>query len=115
MSTRTVEFDASGQIFGRLATRVALALRGKDQASYRPDRLADVRVKVINIRQVKFSGRKGEQKKYYNFSGYPGGLKTETLDQLFARRPDRVLALAVRGMLPNNRLRAQMLKHLAVE
>ncbi len=115
MTTRTVEIDAAGQVLGRLATRIALALRGKDRVSYRPDRLADVRVKVLNVKQLKFTGRKGEQKKYYHFSGYPGGLKTERLDDLFARRPDRVLQLAVRGMLPNNRLRAQMLKHLDIQ
>jgi large subunit ribosomal protein L13 len=114
VTARTVEIDAAGQVLGRLATRIALALRGKDQASYRPDRLADVQVKVTNVKQLKFTGRKGQQKQYYNFSGYPGGLKTERLDDLFARRPDRVLKLAVRNMLPKNRLRAAMLKHLEI-
>lgn len=109
---RTVEFDAQGKILGRLATQIAIALRGKDQPDYRPDRLAQVQVIVKHADQFTLTGRKSGQKMYYHFSGYPGGLKkTKYVDM----RPDRVLRLAVRRMLPNNRLRDRMLKHLSLD
>jgi large subunit ribosomal protein L13 len=111
----TVEFDAKGKVLGRLATQVAIALRGKNTASYRPDRMPDIEVVVHNADKVVVTGRKEKQKKYYHFSGYPGGLKTEALDHLRARRPDQVLYQAVSRMLPKNRLRAQFLKKLKLE
>lgn len=112
---RTVEFDASGQPLGRLATQVANALRGKDQPSYRPDRLAEVRVVVKNCRAVKLTGAKANQKLYYNYSGYPGGLKKTAYREMNALHPERVITLAVKRMLPNNRLRDRLMKHLSIE
>lgn len=111
----TVEFDANGKVLGRLATQIALALRGKNTPAYRPDRLPDIYVVVHNADRIAVTGRKEVQKMYYRFSGYPGGLKTESLRHLRARRPDRVLYQAVSRMLPKNRLRAQMLKKLTLE
>lgn len=109
---RTVELDAQGQVLGRLAVRVALALRGKDQPSYRPDRLADVQVIVKHADRFVLTGSKANQKMYYHFSGYPGGLKRTKVAKM---KRDRMLWLAVRRMLPNNRLRAKMLKHLTLD
>lgn len=112
---RTVEFDASGQILGRLATKIANTLREKDKATYRPDRLPDVAVVVKNAAKVKISGRKAEQKIYYHFSGYPGGLKEKKYRVMQETHPERIIQLAVKRMLPNNRLRARFMKRLTVE
>lgn len=109
---RTVEFDAKGQILGRLAGRIALALRGKDQPDYRPDRMPSVQVIVKNADQFSVSGQKRTSKMYYHFSGYPGGLKKTMLRDV---KPEFALRQAVRRMLPNNRLRDRMMKHLVLD
>ena len=111
----TIELDAKGKILGRLSTQIATMLRGKDTPQYRRDRLADVKVIVKNANKYKVSGKKMAQKKYYNFSGYPGGLKTITMDKLLVKHPERALELAVKRMLPDNKLRKQMMKHLILE
>ncbi len=111
---RIIEIDATNKILGRLATRIAEELRGKNLTTFRPDRLPDVTVKVSNVSKLKVSGQKLAQKKYHRYSGYPGGLKTETLAIAMAKHPDRVLMLAVKRMLPDNRLRAVMLKRLII-
>ena len=112
---RTVEFDAAGQTLGRLSTKIANTLRGKDLATYRPDRMPDVAVVVKNGSQVKVSGSKEEQKIYYRFSGYPGGLKKTKMPVMRATHPERIIQLAVKRMLPNNRLRARFMRRLTVE
>lgn len=112
---RTVEFDAAGQTLGRLATRIANALRAKDTPTYRPDRLPEVAVVVKNARQVKVTGNKEAHKIYYRFSGYPGGLKKTKYNVMQATHPEQIIQLAVKRMLPNNRLRAKFMRRLTVE
>lgn len=109
---RTVEIDAKGKVLGRLAGQIALALRGKDQPDFRPDRLAQVQVIVKNADQFSVTGAKRTTKMYYRFSGYPGGLKKAMLRDV---KPEYALRQAVRRMLPNNRLRDRLMKHLVLD
>ena len=111
---KTVEFSAKGKVLGRLASQVATALRGKDQPGYRPDRLPDITVVVNDVDAVVVTGNKETDKKYYRFSGYPGGLKTETLAHRRMRRPEMIIHEAVRRMLPKNRLRARIIKNMVL-
>ena len=111
--THTV--DAQGRILGKLAVEISLLLRGKDKVDYAPYKdIGDI-VIVKNIDKLKFTGKKMAQKKYYHYSGYPGGLKEITLEKLFAKNPEKVLREAVLGMLPKNKLRERMIKRLKVE
>jgi large subunit ribosomal protein L13 len=103
--------DASGQTLGRLATRIADALRGKRKPEYTPHVDVGDFVIVVNAEKIAVSGNKREEKRYYRHSGYPGGLRSRTLEEMLARRPEEVIRLAVKGMLPRNRLgRAQLRK-----
>ncbi len=111
----TIEFNAENQILGRIASQIAAALRGKMLTTYRPDRLPDIKVIVHNAHKVRLTGTKAQDKKYYNFSGYPGGLKTRTLPEILKRRPEDVLLFAVKRMLPANKLRDKALKLLTLE
>jgi len=108
------EIDATGQAIGRLATKIAILLRGKDKATYQPNIDDGAVVHVSNIRQVVFTGKKLEQRNYYHYSGYQGGLKTLKMRDLQASQPDQVLRRAVKQMLPANRLREGMLKRLII-
>jgi large subunit ribosomal protein L13 len=96
--------DARGQVVGRLATRIATVLRGKDKPGFTPHVDAGDFVIVVNAAEVKLSGRKLDDKNYYRHSEYPGGLRSATARELLAKHPDRVLREAVEGMLPKNRL-----------
>ena len=109
-----VVVDAAGQILGRLATRVAGLLMGKHKVSYSPHLDMGDYVIVVNATQIKVTGNKLEDKIYYRHTGYMGGLKEENLGTLLARRPERVVELAVRGMLPRNKLAKHVLRHLTV-
>ncbi len=106
--------DATGHNVGRMCTRVASVLRGKNKAYYTPHFDCGDYVIVINSANVKFSGNKLDQKEYQTFSGYPGGQKAETARKLLARRPNAVVERAVKGMLPKNRLGRAMYKKLFV-
>ena len=106
--------DAQGKVLGRLASRVAMILRGKTKASFTPHTDAGDFVVVVNAAQVRLTGRKLDQKFYYRHSGYTGGLKANTARQLLARKPEEILRHAVRGMLPKNSLGRQLLKKLKV-
>jgi large subunit ribosomal protein L13 len=106
--------DASGQTLGRLATRIATVLRGKHKPIYTPHVDCGDFVIVINADKVHVTGRKLDQKFYYRHSGYPSGLKQISLRDQLDRHPDRVIRLAVRGMLPKNRLGRQMIKKLKI-
>lgn len=110
-----IEIDAAGLTMGRLATRVATLLRGKHKPSYQPHIDEGDIVIVSNIAQVKFSGKKLEQKNYYSYSGYPGGLKTKKMGDVFATKPGEVFKRAVKQMLPPTRLRDAMVKRLTVK
>ena len=108
------KFDASGQALGRLATQIAHILHGKHKADYAPHIDAGDIVEVINIDKLSFRGKKLEQKNYYHFSGYIGGLKTEALAKLFIKDPAEVLRRAVKQMLAPTKLRKAQLKRLII-
>jgi large subunit ribosomal protein L13 len=107
--------DAEGQALGRLAVRVATLLRGKHKATFEPHKDEGDIVEVKNVSKVTFSGKKLQQKEYHSYSGYPGGLKTKKLGEIFKTKPDDVLRRAVREMLPDNRLRNAMMKRLIIK
>lgn len=106
--------DAEGQILGRLASRVATTLMGKDKPSYTGFLDTGDFVVVVNASKVKLTGSKWDDKKYYSHSGYPGGLKETTARQLLTKHPDRLVRNAVKGMLPKNKLGRRMLSRLKV-
>jgi large subunit ribosomal protein L13 len=106
--------DAADQTLGRLASQVAILLRGKHKPTYSPHLDMGDYVVVVNAGKVRVTGRKRQQKTYYRHSMYPGGLKMETLEKLLARHPTRVIERAVKGMLPHNRLGRAIHRHLKV-
>jgi len=106
--------DAEGQNLGRLATRIATILRGKHKPTYTPSMDMGDFVIVVNADKVTVTGGKMDDKKYYRYSGYPGGLRETSLRDMLERHPERVLEAAVRGMLPKNRLGRKMIKKLKV-
>lgn len=106
--------DAAGQPLGRLASEIAQTLRGKRKPTFTPHMDMGDFVIVVNAEQVALSGRKEDQKLYRRHSGRPGSLKEETARRLRARRPERMVELAVKGMLPKNRIGRQMYRKLKV-
>jgi large subunit ribosomal protein L13 len=106
--------DAQGQVLGRLATRIARILIGKDKPNFTPYLDCGDHVVVINAEQVKLTGNKIDQKVYRHHSGFPGGLKEIPVRVMLQRRPEEVLREAVLGMLPKNKLRARRAKKLRV-
>ncbi len=109
-----VVIDATDQVLGRLASRVALVLRGKHKASYTPHVDCGDNVIVINAEKVRLTGRKLTDKVYVRHTGYPGGQRFATPKELLNRKPFAVVEEAVRGMLPKNRLGAQLFRNLHV-
>jgi large subunit ribosomal protein L13 len=106
--------DADGQTLGRLATRIADTLRGKDKAQYTPHVDTGDFVVVVNAEKVVVTGNKLDQKRYYRHSGYPGGLRSRTLREQLERRPTEVIRKAVKGMLPKNRLARKQINKLKI-
>ena len=106
--------DAADKPLGRLATEVATLLRGKHKPMYAPHIDTGDFVIVINASQVVVTSKKSQQKIYYRYSGYPGGMKAESFESLRERRPEAVIERAVQGMLPKNRLGRKMLGKLKV-
>ena len=106
--------DADGQTLGRLATRIADTLRGKGKPQYTPHVDTGDFVVVVNAEKIRVTGQKLDQKIYYHHSGYPGGLRSRTLREQLDRRPTEVLRVAVKGMLPRNRLARQQLGKLKI-
>ena len=106
--------DAEGLTLGRLATQLADALRGKRKPTYTPHVDVGDFVVVVNAEKIAVTGAKLQEKLYYRHSGYPGGLKQRTLSEMLARRPEEVIRLAVRGMLPKNRLARKQLTKLKI-
>ena len=106
--------DGTNQTVGRMCSRIAAILRGKNKAYYTPHVDCGDYIVVTNADKVKFTGNKMEEKLYQNFSGYPGGLKEEAAKDLIKRRPDAVVERAIKGMLPKNRLGRKMFKKLFV-
>jgi large subunit ribosomal protein L13 len=106
--------DAQGQTLGRLATEVAGLLMGKHKPTYSQHLDMGDFVVVVNAEKVRITGNKMEDKKYYRHTGYMGGLKETNLARMMERHPDRVVEMAVKGMLPRNRLARALLRHLKV-
>jgi large subunit ribosomal protein L13 len=106
--------DAQNQPLGRVASRVATLLRGKHKAIFTPHVDTGDFVIVVNATQIKMTGNKADQKRYYRHSTYPGGITSRTYSELLARKPDAPLTLAVRGMLPKSVLGRHMIKKLKV-
>ena len=113
INRKTVEIDAAGQSLGRLATQIARILIGKHKATYTPNVDGGDFVKVKNAKQVKLTGSKVEQKEYYSYSDYPGGLKTRTAKEKIVSDPGWMIRHAVDRMLPKNKLRAPRIKRLS--
>lgn len=106
--------DADGETVGRICSRIAMVLRGKHKPSYTPHVDCGDFVVVINADKIRFTGQKWEQKTYLRHTGYPGGQRAKVAKNLLAERPERVVEIAVKGMLPKNRLGRQMYKKLFV-
>jgi len=106
--------DAQGQTLGRLATRIARALIGKNKPQFTPGVDIGDFVVVVNAEKITVSGKRLDQKVYYHNSGYPGGMKAVTLRDQLVRRPERVIRSAVWGMLPHNRYGRRLLRKLRV-
>lgn len=106
--------DAKGRILGRLATEAAQLLMGKDKPNYAPYLDMGDYVVVINAKEVKVTGKKEKQKVYRRYTGYPSGLREETLEQLRNRRPEEIIRHAVKGMLPKGKLGRRMITKLYV-
>ena len=106
--------DAEGMTLGRLASEVAKVLRGKNKPIFTPHMDTGDYVIVVNAEKVKVTGKKLDQKVYYHHSGYVGGLKEVTLKEKMAKKPEQVIELAVKGMLPKGPLGRQMYKKLFV-
>ncbi|HJZ05214.1 50S ribosomal protein L13 [Candidatus Amesbacteria bacterium RIFCSPHIGHO2_01_FULL_48_32] len=106
--------DANGQVLGRMATRIARLLMGKNRVDFSRHLDMGDHVVIINAAKVKVTGRKSAQKLYHRHSGYPGGMVVLTYAQVQASHPDRIITHAISGMLPKNKLHDRMLKHLHV-
>ena len=106
--------DATGRPLGRLARDIAVVLLGKDKPTYTPHVIVGDHVVVLNATRVMTTGKKQLQKTYYRHSGYVGNLKTFTLREMQEKHPERVIELAVKGMLPRNKQGRQMLRRLKV-
>lgn len=108
------KIDATNQILGRLATKIAVLLQGKNSVHYEPRLASGNRVVVENVLKIKFSGKKLNQKLYRHHTGYQGHLKSQTLRQAFEKNPKDVLRRAVWNMLPKNKLRSKRIKNLII-
>lgn len=115
MERKVHKIDATGQAPGRLATRIATLLRGKNKPTYRPHVDEGDIVEITNADKVKITGKKLIQKKYYRVSQYPGGLKATPLWALKEKNPGEIIKRAVKQMLPATKLRPGMLKRLIIK
>lgn len=106
--------DAESQVLGRLASQVAMILRGKDKPTFAPNADTGDYVIVVNAAKVRLTGRKLDDKIYYRHTMYPGGLKAVTAGDMLAKHPERVITLAIRGMLPKNKMGRHLLTKLKV-
>jgi len=115
MKRETHTIDATGKVLGRLATEIAVLLRGKHKPDFAPHKDIGDFVVVKNIGKLKITGKKMEQKQYFHHSGFLGGEKFVSLEKLFKEKPSEILKKAVFGMLPKNKLRPKMIKRLKIE
>jgi len=110
------EIDAQNKKLGRLATEVAVILMGKNRPDFVRNAIPDIKLKVLNASKISVTNKKMDQKVYKNYSGYPGGLKERSMKKVVADKGMReALRIAVRGMLPKNKLRDQMMKNLIIK
>jgi len=107
--------DADGKILGRLSTQIAVLLRGKQKPDFEPYKDIGDFVTVKNVEKLKFTGKKFKDKIYYRHTGYLGGLKKATMENIYDKRPSEILRRAVHGMLTKNKLRAVQIKRLKFE
>jgi large subunit ribosomal protein L13 len=114
MTNKEIIIDAAGKPFGRVCSAAAAALRGKNSAAFEPQQAPTVKVKIINAREISFTGKKLENNVIIRHSQHPGGLKEVRLIQAFKKNPKYVIMRSVRLMLPDNRLRKVMLNHLEI-
>ncbi|AAO91243.1 50S ribosomal protein L13 [Coxiella burnetii] len=114
VSPRWLLVNAEGKTLGRLASRIAAILRGKHKAEFTPHVDAGDFVVVINVDKLKVTGNKTQDKQYHHHSGYPGGLKTINFADLQAKKPQRILELAIKGMLPKGPLGRQLYRKLKI-
>jgi len=115
MKRETHIIDAEGKVLGRLASKIAILLRGKHKPQFKPHEDGGDFVIVKNVSKLKITGKKLEKKIYYHHTGYIGGLKETPLKKLFKENPGEVLRRAVYGMLPKNKLRKKIIKRLKIE
>jgi len=116
MEKKIHTIDAEGKVLGRLATEIAVLLRGKQKPDFVPYRDMGDTVLIKNVGKIRFTGKKMNQKKYYHHpEGYLGDLKEVTLKRLFEKNPAEVLKKAVSGMLPNTKLKSEQIKRLKFE
>jgi large subunit ribosomal protein L13 len=106
--------DADGKTLGRLATRVAILLRGKNKPIFAPHQDTGDFVVVVNAKKVSLTGKKWKEKIYFHHSGYPGGLKMASAEKIAQKKPERLITMAVQGMLPKNKLGRKLIKKLKV-
>jgi len=106
--------DASGKVLGRLASEIALRLRGKHKPTYTPHVDTGDFIIVVNAEKILLTGKKLTDKMYYSYSGYPGGLRETTAGKMLAEKPENLIRIAVQGMLPKTNLGRKMLKKLKV-
>jgi large subunit ribosomal protein L13 len=106
--------DAEGQVLGRLASKIAMIIRGKNKPSFTPHVDCGDNVVVINAEKVVLTGNKATDKKYIRHTGYPGGQRETTTKELFQSHPERIIENAVKGMLPKNKLGAELFRNLRV-
>ncbi len=106
--------DAKGEVLGRISTQIARMLMGKNKVDYAPQADMGDNVVVINCEKVKVTGNKASQKKYFRHSGYPGGFREVTYQKMMEEHPERIIELAVKRMLPENRLRDKRMIRLHV-
>jgi large subunit ribosomal protein L13 len=111
---RWLLYDASEHILGRMATEIARSLMGKDRPAYTPSQATGAHVVVINAEKPRLTGKKLQQKSYDHYTGYAGGLRTVTIARMLERKPEDVVRLAVRRMLPKNKLGRELYKRLLV-
>lgn len=114
METSTHTIDAAGKALGRVASEAAKALMGKMRADYTPNKNSGVKVSIVNAGKLYIRERKRVQKTYTSYSGYPGGLKRESLASLDARKPGEALKQAIRKMLPRNTMLVSRIKNITI-
>ena len=106
--------DARNETLGRLSSKIASILMGKNKAQYTPHNDLGDYVVVVNAEKIRITGNKDIQKKYYKHSGYPGGLKSSTFSEIIEKNPENLILKAVKGMLPKNKLSSSMISKLKV-